>query len=172
MKKAFSFFAAIVLLLAAGCEKQTQKDLTPPPAPTAFTANLDVTFGNTEMTAKITQKSAEEYEIQILTPEILNSLMLRYADGICTVTYDGLKFETDLSRFPQAEFGALLTQTLTDVIQDINVQKTYSDGIWTYHGTGERGSFSLTASGETGAWQSLSIEGAGLNAVFSEFTAA
>ncbi len=170
MKKAFWIFAALMLLLAAGCEKQEQKESTPPPPPTAFTAKLDVAFNGTAMTAELKQISAEEYEIQILTPEILNSLNLRYTDGICTVTYDGLKFETDLSRFPQAEFGALLTQTLTDVIQGINIQKTYSDGTWTYHGTGERGSFALTANGETGAWLSLSIDGAELKADFSEFT--
>lgn len=170
MKRAFSILAAFVFLLAAGCEKQRIDETTPPAAPTAFTANLNVTFGDTEMTAKLTQNSPDSFEIQMLSPEIMESLALTYANGACTVTYDGLKFETDLSRFPQAEFGALVTQTLSDIAQDMNIQKTYSEGIWTYKGTGERGGFSLTQSGETGAWLELTVDGADLRVVFNDFT--
>ncbi len=169
MKRAFSILAAFIFLLAAGCEKQRIDETSPPPAPTAFTANLNVTFGDTAMTAKLTQSAPDNFEIQILSPEILNSLALAYANGACTVTYDGLKFETDLTRFPQAEFGALVTQTLSDVAQDMNVQKTYSEGVWTYKGAGERGTFSLTQSGETGAWLELAVDGADLHVVFDDF---
>lgn len=169
MKRAFSIFAALIFLLAAGCEKQKAEETTPPAAPTAFTSNLNVTFGDTEMTAKLTQKSAEEFEVQMLSPEIMESLALAYKGGICTVTYDGLKFETDLSRFPQAEFGALVTQTLSDIAQDINIQKTYSEGIWTYKGTGERGTFALTQNAETGAWLELTVDGANLHVIFNDF---
>ncbi len=168
MKRAFSILAALIFLLAAGCEKQRIDETTPPAAPNAFTANLNVTFGETAMTARLTQKSAEEFEIQMLSPEIMESLALAYSGGICTVTYDGLKFETDLSRFPQAEFGALVTQTLADIAQDMNIQKTYSEGIWTYKGTLERGTFALTQSAETGAWLELTVDGADLHVVFSD----
>ncbi|MBO5230428.1 MAG: hypothetical protein J6B52_03290 [Clostridia bacterium] len=168
MKRAFSILAALIFLLAAGCEKQGINETAPPAAPTAFTANLNVTFGDTEMTAKLTQNSPDSFEIQILSPEILSSLALAYANGTCTVTYDGLKFETDLTRFPQAEFGALVTQTLADIAQDMNIQKTYSEGVWTYKGAGERGTFSLTQSAETGAWLELTVDGADLHVVFSD----
>lgn len=168
MKRAFSILAALIFLLAAGCEKQRIDETAPPAAPTAFTANLNVTFGDTAMTAKITQNSPDNFEIQMLSPEIMESLALTYSSGVCTVTYDGLKFETDLSRFPQAEFGALVTQTLSDIAQDINIQKTYSEGIWTYRGTGERGTFTLTQSGETGAWLELAVDGADLHVVFND----
>lgn len=170
MKRAFSILAALIFLLAAGCEKQRIDKTTPPSAPTSFTADLNVTFGDTAMTARLTQASPDSFEIQILSPEILSSLALAYANGTCTVTYDGLKFETDLTRFPQAEFGALVTQTLSDIAQDMNIQKTYSDGVWTYKGAGERGSFSLTQNGETGAWLELTVDGADLHVVFKNFT--
>lgn len=169
MKRAFSILAAFIFLLAAGCEKQRIDETAPPAPPTAFTSNLNVTFGDTKMTAKLSQNSPDSFEIQMLSPEILNSLALSYADGTCTVTYDGLKFETDLSRFPQAEFGALVTQTLSDIAQDMNIQKTYSDGVWTYKGAGERGGFSLTQSGKTGAWLELTVDGANLHVVFNDF---
>lgn len=170
MKKAFSVFAALILIFAAGCENQKITETkTPPPLPEAFTANLKIVYGETAMTAAFTQKSFEEYEVKMLTPEILSPLILTYSNGVCTVTYDGLKFETDLNRFPQVSFGALLTESVANIREGIDVQTTYTDGIWTYKGTGERGVFVLTRDAETGAWLELSIEGAQLHVIFSEF---
>lgn len=170
MKKAFSVFAALILIFAAGCENQKiTQTKTPPPLPEAFTANLEITYGETAMTAAFTQKSFEEYELRMLTPEILSPLTLAYNKGICTVTYDGLKFETDLNRFPQVSFGTLLTETISNIKDGIDIQTTYADGIWTYKGTGERGVFVLTRNAETGAWLELSIEAAPLHVIFSDF---
>ena len=53
--------------------------------------------------------------------------------------------------------------------EGIDIQTTYEDGIWTYKGTGERGVFVLTRDAETGAWLELSIEGAQLQVIFSDF---
>lgn len=170
MKKAFSLFAAVLILLAAGCEKQSAPEtLTPPPIPSAFTAKLDVVFGDITMTANLTKNAADDYQIQMLSPEIMESLGLSYKDGACSVTYDGLNFETDLNRFPQSEFGALLTAALSDIEQGIDIETTYADGIWTYKGNGERGIFVVTRDAETGAWLELSIEGAQLHVKFSEY---
>lgn len=168
MKRAFSVFAALIFLLAAGCGKQSAKEeAAPPPLPAAFTADLAVNLGGTAMTAKLTQNSSEEFEIQMLSPEIMTPLSLSYSGGACTVTYDGLTFESEPDRFPQAEFGSLLTQALACTAQDIDIQKTYSNGIWTYKGTGDRGIFSLSRSSESGNWLEFSVEGAELKVVFS-----
>lgn len=170
MKKAFSAFAALILIFAAGCENQKiTETATPPPIPEAFTANLKIVYGETVMTASFAQKSFEDYELKMLTPEILSPLSLAYSSGICTVTYDGLKFETDLNRFPQVTFGALLTESIANIKEGIDVQTTYADGIWTYKGMGERGAFVITRNAETGAWLELSIEGAALHVVFESF---
>lgn len=170
MKKAFSVFAALILIFAAGCENQKITETkAPPPLPEAFTANLRIVYGDTVMTAAFTQKSFDEYEVKMLTPEILSPLTLTYAGGTCTVTYDGLKFETDLNRFPQVSFGTLLTESIAHIREGIDIQTTYADGIWTYKGTGERGVFALTRDAESGAWLELSIEGAQLHIIFSEF---
>lgn len=171
MKKAFSVFAALLMLLAAGCEKQpSAKNQTPPPIPASFTAKLDVKFGDTSMTAALTKNAADDYTVQMLTPEIMSPLALTYKNGGCTVTYDGLKFETDLNRFPQSEFGGLLTSALSDIEQGIDVETMISDGIITYKGNGERGIYTVTRNAENGAWLELSIEGAQLHAVFSEYS--
>ena len=122
MKKAFSFFAVIIFILTAGCEKQSTKNLTPPPAPTSFSANVKVLYGDTEMTALITQKAAEDFTLDFLTPEAIAPLTINYSNGVCKVTYDGLSFETDFNRFPQTETGTLLINAISDVIQGINLQ--------------------------------------------------
>lgn len=158
------------MIFAAGCENQNiTQSKTPPPIPEAFTANLKIVYGEASMTALFTQKSFDEFSLQMLTPEILSPLSLGYKSGVCTVTYDGLKFETDLNRFPQVTFGTLLTETISNIKDGVDVQITYSDGIWTYKGTGERGVFVITRDAQTGAWLELSIEGAQLHVVFSEF---
>lgn len=169
MKKAFSVFAVSLLLLTAGCSKRETPQTSPPAAPSAFTANIAVAYGDTEMTAAFTQKAAGDYEIGFLTPEALAPLSLAYRNGVCAVTYGDLSFETDLDRFPQVEMGTVLTDALSDVIEGIDVQTTYSDGIWTYTGTGERGAFTLTRDGETGAWLEFSADGAQLSVKFSDF---
>lgn len=169
MKKAFSLFAAIFLILAAGCEKQNESAKSPPPAPTAFTSEITAVYGNTEMTALLTQNAAEDFTVKFLTPEALSPLSIEYKNGECKVTYGGLSFETDLNRFPQTEIGALLTNALSDAVQGMNLQTAYADGIWTYTGTGERGVFTLTRNGETGEWLEFTADGADLKITFSNF---
>lgn len=157
------------MILAAGCEKQNKTDISPPPAPAQFTSLVTVTYGKTEMTAQLTQNAAEDFTIKFLTPEALAPLLLEYKNSVCRVTYNGLTFESDINRFPQAEAGALLTGALSDAIQGMNLQTTYENGIWTYTGTGERGTFTLTRNGETGQWIDFNVSGADLKIVFSEF---
>lgn len=169
MKKAFSVFAVSLLLLTAGCSKRENPQTAPPAAPAAFTANVAVTYGGTEMTAEFTQNAAGDYEIRFLTPKALSPLSLVYRNEICEVTYDTLSFEADLDRFPQVEMGTVLTDAISDVIEGIDVQTTYSDGIWTYTGAGERGTFTLTRDGETDAWLEFNVDGAQLNIKFSDF---
>lgn len=159
------------MIFAAGCENQKiTESKTPPPIPEAFTANLKIVYGDSVITAAFTQKSFDEFSLQMLTPEILSPLALSYNNEICTVTYDGLKFETDLNRFPQVAFGTLLTESISNIRDCVDVQITYSDGIWTYKGTGERGIFVITRDAQSGAWLELSIEGAQLHVIFSDFS--
>ena len=156
-------------MFAAGCENQGKADISPPPAPSQFTSLISVTYGKSEMTAQLTQNAAEDFTIKFLTPEALSPLLLEYKNSVCRVTYNGLSFEADVNRFPQAEAGALLTGALSDAVQGMNLQTKYADGIWTYTGTGERGTFTLTRNGETGQWIDFNVSGADLKIVFSEF---
>lgn len=169
MKKAFSLLAVLMLILTAGCEKQSSMQKTPPPIPAAFTSDINISCGNIEMTAVFTQNAAEDFVIDFSTPQALSPLSLTYKNGACTVSYDGLIFEADLNRFPQTEIGALLTNAISDIAGGFEIQTMYSDGIWTYKGTGERGTFSLTQNAENGAFLEFKAEGAQLHIVFSNF---
>lgn len=166
MKKVLPFFAALIMILTAGCEKQS-KISVPPPHPTSFTADLSVNYCGTDMKAAITQKSFDESEIKIITPEIMSDLTLNYSNGECTASYEGLEFKTDASRFPQAEFGSLMTSALNAVGQDIDIQKTFESDIWTYKGLLDRGEFSLTQNAESGDWICFTVQAADLTVNFS-----
>ena len=169
MKKAFALLAAVALLMTAGCRKAATTPGTPPTAPARFSANVKAVFGEAEMTAVLTRSGETDYSLKILTPEILAPLTLHYTDGKCEVEYDELKFETDLTRFPQTEFGALLTGAMTSVCDGIDITSACADGVWTYTGTSERGVFTLTQSAESGEWLEFSVEGALLHVTFSDF---
>lgn len=171
MKKALSVAAAVLIFIfsAAGCEKKIIGEKSPPPLPESFSANVEAVLGTTEITAEFVQKSFEDFSVKILSPEILTPLTVNYKDGTCTVNYDGLDFKSDLSRFPQTEFGELLIQAISDIKADIDITKTYSEGIWTYIGSSERGVFVLTRNAETGAFIEFEIEGAPLHIVFKNF---
>lgn len=159
----------MIILFAAGCKKQKNESLSPPSAPSSYSSDIKINYNELEMTAQLTQNSAEDFSIQFITPSPLAPLLLSYKDGSCTVNYGELTFETELDRFPQAEIGALIIHSISDAIQGIDIKATCLDGIWTYKGTGERGSFSLTRDAETGAWLELYIEGADLKVIFSNF---
>lgn len=171
MKKALSVLVVFALALAAGCGrgKADVGGVASPAPPAKFSANIKIVYGDSIMSARLDRRSEKEFVVKMLEPEILTPLEISYSDGSCFVTYDDLKFETDLSRFPQTAFGALLVQALEDAEDGTDVEKTRSDGIWTYRGTGDGGVFVLTQNGETGEWLELEIEGAPLRVVFSDF---
>lgn len=166
MKKALPLIAALILMLACGCEKQS-KTATPPPAPSSFTADLSVDFGGIQMTASFVQKNFDEFEISMLSPEIMTNLKLYYSNGECTASYGGLEFKTEANRFPQAEFAGLLTQAISSIGQNIDIQKTFNGNVWRYKGLGSRGEFSLIQNKDSGEWISFTVESADLKVEFS-----
>ncbi len=121
------------------------------------------------MKAKLTKHSAQKYEINVLTPEIMNALTLIYENGVCTVTYDGLTFETDLKRFPQSEIGAMLTQAVSDTDSGITAKTFSEDGTIIHKGITDYGDFILVQDAETGLWKEFAVDGASLKITFSDY---
>ncbi len=170
MRRICAFISVFVLLIAAGCQNEGGSKNEPVSPPSAYTANLDVTFGNAETTAKLIKHSAQKYEVQILSPEIMKPLNLIYENGKCTATYDGLTFETEIKRFPQSEFGGLLTQALTDIDGGVITSSTTDTGDIIYSGITNYGDFVLIQDAETGLWKEFSVDGASLKILFSDYT--
>ena len=67
----------------------------------------------------------------------------------------------------ETEMGALLTHAIYDICEEIDVEKTYSNGIITYKGVGERGAFTLTQDAESTALIEFKTEGANLQVIFT-----
>lgn len=169
MKRFCAVIAVLLLIISAGCKKEEniQKETVSPPS--VYSANLDISFRESKMTAKLTKHSSQKYEVQMLSPEIMTPLNLIFENGVCTVSYDGLKFETDLKRFPQSEFGALLTQALIDVDNGIITKNISENGLTTYRGITDYGDFILIQDAKTGLWKEFSIDGASLKIIFSNY---
>ncbi len=169
MKRICAVFAVLVLLVAAGCQKNNEiiKEKASPPM--SYSVKLNASFGEAKMTARLTKHSTSKYEIQMLAPEIMTPLNLTYENQVCTVTYDGLTFESDLKRFPQAEFGSLIVQALTDTANNLVTVSTDSQGMTLIKGPSNYGDFSLIQDPETGLWKEFSIDGALLHVTFSDY---
>ena len=170
MKRICAVFTVMLLIFTAGCRESEAPVKEKASAPSVYSSKLEATFKETKMTAELTKHSNLKYEIQMLSPEIMKPLNLVYENGVCKVTYDGLTFETDLKRFPQAEFGALLVQALTDISNNVVTVSTDSDGMIKYIGPSNYGDFTLIQDSNTGLWKEFSIDGASLKIIFSDYT--
>ncbi len=169
MKKLCFLLVFLTVFIMSGC----QKDISPPnestTPPSFYSVNLDVTFRNTKITAKLTKHSPQKYELQMLSPEIMTPLKIIYENDICTVTYDGLTFETDMKRFPQSEFGGILINAFKDIDGGIISKTSAENGAVIYKGITDYGDFILTCDSETGLWSEFSVEGAELKILFKDY---
>lgn len=169
LKKTLAALAVLVLLLSTGCNASPAVPTAPPTAPENFESTVTAAFDTLEITAVLTKEPSSYYTLDILTPEILEPLTLRYSDGNCSVEYDTLSFEANLARFPQTEFGAFLTDALACVYDGIDIGTSYSDGIWKYTGTVNGSIFTLTQSADSGEWLEFTLNDKLIHVVFSDF---
>ncbi len=170
MKKVLSFFAAILVMLAAGCEKQDKTNISDGNIPNSFTAKAEITFKETFLTAQITRNENGELNVKILSPDVLAPLEINCKNGVCSAAYDGISFAADSNRFPQADFALIAAQAFDYTQANIDLKKTVSDGVTTYQGSTDSGVFVLNMDSESGNWLDLSVEGTQLHIVFKEFS--
>ena len=163
------FFAVIITIITAGCEKQNKTDFSSQDNCNTFTAKAEITFRDLFMTAQITRSENGEVRVKFFTPESLSALETVCLDGECRASFEGIEFSTDSGRFPQAEFTAIAAQAFDYVQANIDLKKTVSDGKTTYHGSTDSGVFVLNQDTQSGNWLDLSVEGAQLHIVFKEF---
>lgn len=171
MKKAFSLLAAVFLIIASGCEKQSEKKFAEAKIPESFTSIIEVSCKEIAMTAKITHTSFGNGKIKIISPEILEPLEMTFVDEKCEVVYDSLQFETDSERFPQVKIGSVLMQTLSYIGTGIDIEKTSDDSNICYSGSCEHGMFVLKQNPESENLTEFTIESMDLHIKFTEFNA-
>lgn len=121
------------------------------------------------MTATVSLTAENELKIKMLTPEVLSPLEIICKDGVCSAAYDGISFSVDTNRFPQADFASITAQAFAYTNADVELKKSVSNGIISYQGSTDNGVFVLTQDEKSGAWLDLSVEGAQLHIVFSNF---
>lgn len=161
--------AALIMVFAAGCEKQGGEATPVSEKPKAFSADAEITYGELYMTAQMVCTAENELRINILTPEILSPLEIICKNGECSATYDGISFSVETDRFPQIELVKIAAQALAYANAGVELKKSEKDGIISYQGSTDRGVFVLTQDAETSAWLDLSVEGAQLHVVFKNF---
>ena len=158
-----------MILLAAGCEKQKTDSQKAPTLPEAFVSVIEVKHGESSMTAEFTQTSFGNGKIKVTKPESLAPLEMTFADEKCTVRFNSLEFETDYTRFPQAEYCAIIVQALAYIGTGIDIEKTVEDGKICCRGSCEHGVFTLRQNAENGSLETLSLESAELEVTFTQF---
>ena len=169
MKRALSLFAAVIMIFAAGCEKQGMDEPSAAEKPKAFSADAEITFGDLYMTAQIHYSAENELKINVMTPDVLSPLEIICKNGECSATYDGISFSVETDRFPQAELVKIASQALAYANAGVELKRSEKDGIISYQGSTDRGVFVLTQDAKTSAWLELSVEGAQLHVVFKNF---
>lgn len=169
MKKVFSLLAATLILLASGCEKQKTDSQKSASLPEAFVSQIEVKHGENLMIAEFSQTSFGNGTVRVTKPESLSPLEMTFTNEKCIVNFNSLEFETDYTRFPQAEYCAIIVQTLAYIGTGIDIEKTVENGKLCYRGSCEHGVFTLRQNNSNGKLEELIIESAELEVTFTKF---
>ncbi len=169
MKKLCLISVLLIMMMSSGCTDNNTSQKQQKSPPSVYSSDIDVTFGDIKMSAVLTKHSPQKYEIDFSTPESINPLSLLYENGVCTVTYDGLTFESDINRFPHSEFGALLTRALDDIDNGSLTTVSDENGNIIYKGITDHGDFALIQDNETGLWKEFTVDGTALKVIFSNY---
>jgi len=138
------FAIALFLLTLAACGPST-----PPPAPTEFTAEAYVQFGESEFAALIRQERPGVLTVEFTAPEELASLRFNLQGGTISLHYGDLQTELPAAALPVSNFAALLGGVLLQLAQPSPAGLTRArGGGWTLAGILNGLSYQATISSE------------------------
>ena len=114
MKRSISALCILIshLLFFAACGQAV-----PPAAPAEFSAEAQVSFGESEFTALVTQERPGALELTFTAPAELAGLRLRLQSGNATLHYGELQAELPASALPASNVAALLSGVLLRLAQ-------------------------------------------------------
>lgn len=167
MKKLLAAVAAVLLLLAAGCQNSQEKEI--PPLPESYSANINLTYGNSSMGAVFTQSAPGTYGVDVIEPDILDPISFSY-EGEKTVTeFDGITLGEENASIPQKDACSMLIEALAQVYSGSATESPPNNGTITYSGVIDGGSFTLTRSSQSGNWIEFTVNDSELDILFSNF---
>ena len=172
MKKLSALILAFVLLIFAGCSKteNPKKEDEAPVVPTAYSADLYITYKNKVIEGKYTQKALGNSEIKFTSPRALNGVMIKYEGTKCTFGYAGLSLSTDLSKIPETNLGKMMIESMQSAAQDSTITKAKKDGKWIYTGENSGHEFTITQDAKTGFFEVFEMAEYELKAELRNFT--
>jgi len=112
MRRVFVIIPIFLLIFAGACGSAM-----PPPAPTEFSAQAHILFGESEFTAWVTQERPGALEVEFTAPEEITGLQLRLQSGNVMLNYGELQSELPASALPASNFAALLNGVLLRLAQ-------------------------------------------------------
>ena len=166
MRKAIStVMCGLLILLLCACG-QPGATSSPPDFPEEFHADAAVSVGDYTILSHV-QYAPDYLELAFQSPAVLQKLKMTYNGDACSVSYDNLSVNLDVSRFPEAAFGRVIVQAMRKCVSRAEITTEFTGTEWLYRGKVGAGDFELTQDPNTGAIRRISCEELGLTISFS-----
>ncbi|MFR8011614.1 MAG: hypothetical protein ACLU8W_07650 [Clostridia bacterium] len=154
MKKLLSILCGMCLILFCACGQSKISD-SPPGLPEKFSGDAAVSIGDYTMLSHI-QYAPEYLEVTFQSPEALSKMKMTYTGDVCSIAYDNLSLNLDVSDLPQAAFGRVIVQTMRQCISGADMTVNRTESGWIYTGSSAIGDFEALQDPSTGALTRIS----------------
>lgn len=149
MKKILSVVCGLCLVLFCACSRSAEGE-TPPDLPDHFSGDAAVSIGDYTMLSHI-QYAPEHLEVTFQSPEALSKMKMTYTGDVCSIAYDNLSLNLDVSDLPQAAFGRVIVQTMRQCVAGMDITVSRTERGWLYTGSSAIGDFEALQDPSTGA---------------------
>lgn len=173
MKRIIALLLTLAVLAFAGCSKtqdNKNNEEQAPVVPTAYSADLYITYKTKTIEGKYIQKALGNSEIKFTAPRSLNGVSIKYEGTKCTFGYAGLSLSTDLSKIPETNIGKLMIESMQSAAQDSSITKAKEDNKWIYSGQTSGHEFIITQDAKTGFFESFEMPEYDFKAELRNFT--
>lgn len=137
------------LLLFCACDGPSVPD-SPPNLPEKFSGDAAVSIEDYTMLAHV-QYALEYLEVTFQSPEVLQKMKMTFTGDECSVSYDKLSLNLDVSALPKSAFGRLILQTMRQCAAKSDISVSRTENGWLYTGKAVGGSFEALQDPSSGA---------------------
>lgn len=155
MKKIIpAVLCGLCILLLSACGGQGSSD-SPPGLPEKFSGDAAVSIGDYTLLSHV-QYAPEYLKVTFQSPEALRKMEMTYTGDACSISYDSLSLNLDVSDLPQATFGRVILQTLRQCAAKADITTSRTESGWLYTGSVGDGRFEVLQDPSTGALTRIS----------------